>query len=173
MKRTMSQLRDEAEALARALEIGACGVDEVIAWADAQIVRESQPDWPLCEAALSRDRYPQDVAGILRQLPEPFSRRNVNQLLVTLLNARLKGDADLADRVASALYQMALADQIEDSGLKQTFWWARDALDLADAGYIAESRAQVVAEMARALEQAAEEAGIDWSVRVASMRPPA
>ena len=77
---------------------------------------------------------------MLRQLPEPPARRNVNGLLVTLLNAKLKGNFDLADRIASALYQMYLADEIEDSGLKQTALWAWDGLDLADAGYIAESR---------------------------------
>jgi len=167
----MSQLRDEAEALARALEIGACDVDEVIAWADAQIVRESQPHRALCEAALSGGRYPQDVAGILRQLPEPPARRNVNGLLVTLLNAKLKGNFDHADRIASALYQMFLTDEIEDSGLQRTGMWAWDALDLEDAGYIAESRAHVVTEMARALQRAAEETGIAWSARVGDMRP--
>jgi hypothetical protein len=73
--------------------------------------------------------------------------------------------------VASALYQMAIADEIEDSGLKQIAGWAWDALDLADAGHIAESRAQVVTEMARALEHAAEGTGIAWSARVGNMRP--
>lgn len=73
--------------------------------------------------------------------------------------------------VASALYQMAIADEIEDSGLKQIAGWAWDALDLADAGHIAESRAQVVTEMARALEHAAKGTGIAWSARVGNMRP--
>jgi len=167
----MSQLRDEAEALARALQIGVCDVSEVIAWADAQIACQSEPHWALCEVALSRDRYPQDVASLLRQLPESIARHNVNALLVTLLNGKLKDNSDLADRIASALFQMALADEIEDPDLQRIGRWAWDALDLADAGSIAESRAQVVTEMTRALEHAAAETRIAWSVRVGSMRP--
>src|SRR5262245_289862 len=59
----MSGLRDEAEALAEALEFGVCDVAEVIAWSDAQLLREEPPPGALCEVSLAHDRYPQDVAG--------------------------------------------------------------------------------------------------------------
>ena len=87
----MSRLRDEAEALAKALEIGVCDVAEVIAWSDAQILRADPPLGTLCEVSLAHDRYPQDVAGMLRQSPGTPAKSNVTRLLVTLLNDRLKG----------------------------------------------------------------------------------
>src|SRR5262249_27851149 len=136
----MSGLRDEAEALAGALEFGLCDVAEVIAWSDAQLLREDPLPGALCEVSLAYDRYPQDVAGLLRQCPGTPAKSNVSLLLVTLLDHRLKGDPGRAYQVASALYQMALAEEIEDPHLREIAWWAWDALDLAEAGHIQESR---------------------------------
>src|SRR3954469_2618781 len=98
----MSGLRDEAEALAEALEFGVCEVAEVIAWSDAQLLREDAPLRALCEVSLAHDRYPQDVAGMLRQCPGTPAKSNVSRLLVTLLDDRLKGDTGRAYQIASA-----------------------------------------------------------------------
>jgi hypothetical protein len=128
----MSQLRGEAEAPAKALEIGNCDVAEVIAWSDAQILREDSPPAALCEVSISHDRYPQDVAGFLRQFPGAPSKLRVRRLLVLLFRVKLEGDPSCADKVASSLYQMVLSEEIEDLNLKSIAWWAWDALDLAD-----------------------------------------
>lgn len=159
----MSQLRDEAEALATALEIGICDVAEIIAWSDAQILREDSPPAALCEISVSHDRYPQDVAALLRRCPgAPVSSR-VQRLLVLLVRQKLARDPGCADKVASALYQMALAEEIEDPQLKSMAWWAWDALDLADAGHIVESREQITNQMASALEDATRSGDASWS----------
>jgi hypothetical protein len=159
----VSELRDEAEALAEALEFGICDVAEVIAWTDAQILREDPPIGALCEVSLAHDRYPQDVAGMLRQCPGTPAKSNVSRLLVTLLDDRLKGDSGRASQIASALYQMAFAEKIEDPHLREIAWWAWDALDLADAGHIQESRQQIVGQIADALDRAAANAATRWS----------
>jgi hypothetical protein len=160
-----SQLRDEAEALATALEIGICDVPEVIAWSDARIVREDAPPAALCEVSVSHDRYPQDVAGLLRQCRDKPVKLHVQRLLVLLLRDKLCRDRSWAGKVASALYQMALADDIEDPDLKSMAWWAWDALSLADAGHIRESREQITNQMAAALDAAARLGDAAWSSR--------
>lgn len=159
----MSQVRDEAEALATALEIGICNVAEVVAWSDAQILREKSPPASLCDVSVSHDRYQQDVAGLLRQCPGAPVKSRVERLLVLLLHEKLSRDARCADKVASALYQLALADDIENPGLKSIAWWAWDALDLADAGLFQESREQITNQVAEALDEAARLGDVDWS----------
>jgi hypothetical protein len=164
----MSQLRDEAEALAIALEIGICDVAESIAWSDAKILREDSPPAALCEVAVSHNRYPQDLAGLLRQCPGTPVNSRVQQLLVLLLREKLNRDPGSADKVASALYQMALSEEIEDEQLKSMAWWAWDALDLADAGHIQESREQITKQMAATLEEAAHLGDAGWSFEFGS-----
>jgi hypothetical protein len=159
----MSQLRDEAEALAAALESGVCKVGEVISWADAQIMREDSPATALCEVALSYDRYPQDVAALLRKCPEAPDRSRAQRLLILLLHDRLKHDTGFADKVASAHYQMALSDEFEDPQLKSMAFWAWDALELADAGYSVESRAQITKQIAATLDHALRSGDTCWS----------
>lgn len=169
----MSGLRDEAEALAEALELGVCDVAEVIAWSDAQLLREDPPLGALCEVSLAHDRYPQDVAGMLRQCPGTPAKSNVSRLLVILLDDRLKVDTGRAYQIASALYQMALAEEIDDPQLRESAWWAWDALDLAEAGHIQESRERIAGQMAHALDQAAANAATTWSFAVVAGKPNA
>jgi hypothetical protein len=167
----MSDLRDEAEALAQALQLGVCDVAEVIAWADAQILREDLPSGALCDVSLARDRHPFDVAGLLREFPGTPARSNVSRLLVTLLDHRLKVAAGRPDRIAKALYEMAFAHEIEDPQLSEIAYWAWDALDLAEAGYIQEAWEEVVDKMSAALDRAAERAATTWSFGVNAREP--
>jgi len=156
-------LGEKAWALAEALYLSACGVAEVIAWADAQILRENSPDGTLCEISLSQKRTPHEVAWMLCQLSAPVDRHTVHGLLVALLNDKLKGDSCRAGQVASVLFQMYQADEIEDPDLQRIGGWADDALYLAEARHIMETPEQVLAEMAHALEQAAARADLSWS----------
>src|SRR5258708_38257213 len=99
----MLPLRDEAEALATALEIAAIDVDEVVDWADVQIAAQEEPHWALCNVATSRGKYPQDVASELRQLPDRADPAVVRSLLVQLIARKLKHDESRAYQLASAL----------------------------------------------------------------------
>jgi len=167
----MSRMRDEAEALARALEFGLCDVAEVIAWADAQILREDRPCEALCDVSLARGRYPQDVAGMLRRLPGMPDKAEVARLLLSLIKERLSREADCADRIASWLYQMALAEEIEDPRLRDVSWWAWDELYLAPLGYTGESREEIVRQMMEALDEATAKTSASWSFAVIGESP--
>jgi hypothetical protein len=56
--------------------------------------------------------------------------------------------------LASALFQMTSANEIDDPELRGLPWWAWDALDLAANRYIAETPAQVIERMRDILERA-------------------
>ncbi|MBL8796408.1 MAG: hypothetical protein JNM56_21090 [Planctomycetia bacterium] len=163
----MSQLRDEAEALARALETGLCGVAEAVSWSDCQILREESPPANICEVAISHDRYPQDVAALLRKCPGVPVNSRVQHLFALLAREKLRQNPDCAYGVAWALYQMAFLDEIEDSELRSIAWWAWDALDLADAGHILESREQIIEQMAAALDDATRSDVAGWATEFA------
>ena len=162
----MPPLRDEAEALAIALEIAAVDVDEVIDWADAMIAVEDKPHWALCNVATSRGKYPQDVASELRQLPDCADPVVVRSLLVQLIARKLRHDESRAYQLASALYRMASANEIDDPELRELAWRAWDALDLAANRSIAETPAQVIERMRDILDRAsvaAAQCGRDWT----------
>jgi hypothetical protein len=153
----MPTLREQAEALARALEVGAVFIDDAVAWADAQVEASDKPPWAIIEVATARSRHPQDLAGELRQVQGPCRKHVVQGLLVDLMARRLASDPRNADAMANALFDMALGNEIRDEPLQSFAFWAWDALDLADAGIIAETRAEIVdqmrAELARVVEQ--------------------
>ena len=119
----MARLRDEAEAMARALSLGACDLEEVIAWSDAQIAREDQPDGILCEVSLARDQPPGKVAGLLRQLPGNPAEADVAQLLIRKLDEWMTRDADQVSDIAHALFLMHCHDEIEDPDLAGVAAW--------------------------------------------------
>jgi hypothetical protein len=167
----MSRLRDEAEALAKALVFGVCDVAEVIAWADAQILRECSPPEALCEVSLAHDRYPEDVARLLREWPGTPDESEVGHLLVTLLNDRLKRDTGRAEGIALALYRMAFTEKIEDPGLRDIARWASDALHLAEVESWPETRKQVVSEMTAALDRVAARSPMTWSFAFTDLKP--
>jgi hypothetical protein len=154
----MSSLRDEAEALAYALEMSAVDVGEVIDWADAQIAAQAAPHWSLCEAATSRRKHPLDLASELRQVPGPSDPASVRSLLTQLIARKLRADASRAHQLASALFQMALDEEISDPELLELAWWAWDALDIADTGAISQTRSEIVERMLTVLERAAKDA---------------
>ena len=78
-------------------------------------------------------------------------------------NQKLLRGLSSPDQIASALFAMAFYDRIEDSDLKEVGFWAREGLELADAGYVEESREQIVNQMATALDRAATAAAATWS----------
>ena len=66
---------------------------------------------------------------------------------------RLERDRSAARLIASALYQMAMAEEIDDPELRRTAWWAYDAVDLAEDGTILETRDQVVDQLLETLHR--------------------
>ncbi len=164
----MSQMRDEAEALAGALEFGFCTVAEAVRWSDLQILREDLPHPALFNVSLARDCYPQDVVGMLRQLPGTPDHSRVNLALLTILDFRLKAEQDQAYRIAIALYDMVLAGHIADPRLKEIGSWAWDLIDLAGTELPWETRKETIEEMSAALNDVAQSAAVKWPVEIVS-----
>jgi hypothetical protein len=90
---------------------------------------------------------------MLREIPGQASKEIVQRRVISMMADQLAGDHALANGIASALYQLALADEIGDDELRALAWWAWDGLDLADEGTIAETREQVVSQMIDTLSQ--------------------
>lgn len=111
-------LKNEAEVLAVALEIGAVSIADVVEWADARIAMEDHPHWSVCELATLGASYEPDVARALREVPGIVDETRVRDGLVRRLARSLLEDRTRADRIASALYQLALANELPDENLR-------------------------------------------------------
>lgn len=148
-------LKNEAEVLAVALEVGAVSIEDVIEWADAVLERQEHPHWSICELATMGSSCEPDVVHTLRDVPGTADEVWVRSNLVRRLAQELAEDASSVDRVASALYRLALAEQLPRGELLSLAWWAQDELDLVDQRMVEGSRENIVAEMAQALNEAA------------------
>jgi hypothetical protein len=152
---TTNELRTQAEAFARALNVGAVVVDDVVEWSNDVIEREDHPHWTLCELATCRREYPPDVAHRLREIPGVADLAASRVLVLQMLSESLKRDPRCATQVAHTLSMLADADEIADFELNVLAGWAWDALDRADAGISRETRADIVDKMHKALEAVA------------------
>ena len=76
-------------------------------------------------------------------------------LVLRILSDSLARDSGCADQVARSLYDLAVAGEIVDPELKSLAWWAWDALDLAEARMIAETRDDIIDKMRSALDSSA------------------
>lgn len=167
----MSRTRDEAEALAGALELGLCDIPEVIAWADAQIAREDQPSEALCDVALARGRYPQDVAGLLRRFPGAPEKAETVRLVLTLMRERLNREDEAAEPIARMLHQMEHGGEIDNPQLMEIARWAWLVFDPWDCDYTEESRDETVRQMVDALTEATTKTPTAWSSLVIAEKP--
>ena len=152
----MAQLRDEAEALALGLEVGAVGRHEVTCWADAKVLQQDSPHWTLCDVAVAAVAYPQDLAGLLRSIPGETSPSSAIRLLIQLLVVKWDRGSLPPKELASVLGQ--LWPRLENQRLQGLASYAWDALDLAEEGLIEQSSAEIVRDLDAALHEAAHEA---------------
>jgi hypothetical protein len=93
----MSQLKDEAEAFAIALESTAADVNEVVAWADNRIAFLDHPDWTLFEVALAGKKSPSEVAVLLHRIPGTLDTQSVMRTLLQLMKEKLVSNPSRAD----------------------------------------------------------------------------
>ena len=149
-----SNLRTHAEALRIALDVGAASVDDAVAWARTVVTQSDHPHWAFCELATCSGKYPPDLHEFLGAVPGIVDEVSARALVVSMLADSLDAHPERADQIAQSLYQLALAGDLKDSPLAEVAWWSWDALDLADAGHIAESRNDVIEQMKAALRAA-------------------
>ncbi len=85
-----------------------------------------------------------------------------------MIAAKMLSDPSRAYQIAAGLFELYLVDEVEPPRLKKIAGWAWDALDLAEAGHIEETRKQVIDQMSAVLHDAALGADAAWSVGVGS-----
>ena len=147
--------KNQAQVLAVALDIGAASVSDVVAWADAVIAVEEHPHWAVCELATMGASYEPDVVRALRDVPGVVDDQWVRGEVLRRLGQGLAQDRSRADRVASALFGLAMANELPEGELASLARWASDALGLADQRIIEQTREEVIDEMLAVLNTAA------------------
>jgi hypothetical protein len=154
-------LKDEAEVLAVLLERGVTDVADVVAWADALVAAEPDPHWAICDLALMGSSQPLDVVGALRALPLPgvADEAWVRDETVRRLASGLAADRRRADRVAEALWDLAMTERLPDGEVQHLALWALDALSLATEGVTPETRDDVIDALLAGLTESAATSG--------------
>lgn len=128
-------IKEAAEVLAAAVEMGAATPGEVVAWADLVILNTDEPDLAVCEVALMRKEPRSNIASTLRQVEGSADLGVVRGVLIERLSEAHDEGLLTAERLAKWMYDDALRDGegwSEHYG-EALFYW--DALDLARAGY--------------------------------------
>lgn len=130
----MSTQKEEAEVLRKGLFHGLTSVNEVVAWADAQIVQVQAPHPALLDLALSRRAHPLDLCGLLAQVPGVAAKEIVARQIFKRMLEHLDRDESTAPTLACALYEMALAGEAPSEEAERQMWYFEDALTLARQG---------------------------------------
>ncbi|WP_165246236.1 hypothetical protein [Paludisphaera soli] len=158
----MARLRDEAEALAEALEFGLCDVRDAVAWADAWILREDVPHERLCDVSLASGRTPRAVMDLLHEFPGEPDRGAVDGLVLTILADRMRREPAPTAEVAWILNRMAHEGRLPDGHLCEVAWCARH--ELADADDLGITVEEVAANLRSALDAATASTPARWSI---------
>lgn len=127
-------LRDEAEALAIALEIGFASIEDVIDWADAKIVALDQPPYELIEVSCAGRQAVPDVAHALRAIAGTPDVAAASKIVIARMAAALDRGSTTAEKVARALYRMSLNGHVPEASAEGAMVGLDDAFDLAHGG---------------------------------------
>jgi hypothetical protein len=143
--------RDEAEALAIALDYEIASVADVVAWADAWLAAENSAHWAWSELALACGATEGHVIETLRRIPGEFDERHTYGLLLRSLLRRLR---EAPASAAKALFDLATNDALKGDAVIALAWRACDAIDLAEAQVTTEKVEDIVEEMRGVLTEA-------------------
>ena len=98
--------------------------------------------------------YEPDVVRARREVPGELAEAWVRQEVVRRTACELAENRSRADRIASALFTLAMANDLPGEQLHSVAMWAWDAPSLADDGYLEQTRDQVIDRMLDALRKA-------------------
>ena len=111
----MSSLRTTAKSLGMLLDFELLDVGRVIAWVDEMILAMDDPPIALIEASLL-GRDVNALVSALRDLPGEICHDEALRLTFLHMRELLAEDAEIAPRVARALFRMAMEDQAPEEG---------------------------------------------------------
>ena len=145
MVETLGQ-RDDAEALAIALEAGVVTVGEAIRWADREIESSAGASAEVIAVSLATKAAPAEVAHLLRSIPGELSRSQASRRALLYAKAALESGRASPTTIARSLHQMYWTGNVpcEDAG--GTMAWLDEGFYLASEG-IAGTVAEVEAEL--------------------------
>ena len=146
--------KDEAEALAYALESGFATLDQAKDWAYSRIATEDKPSEPLLELT-GPNLHPTDAVHNLRDVSgRPRDVETLRRIL-RRFGSVLRADPKLDSAIARALFSMAIDPEWSACAgdLTRSLYSFDDELDLARTGVYGD-RAEVVLRMQAFLDEA-------------------
>ncbi len=134
----------EAQALAYVLEIGAAGIREAQAWAEAEISSTSAPSEELLELATVKASA--EAISLLHALGVKAERSSVGRRVYVLLLAALQQNNISHEQVAELVVRLARENYAPSIEAEDESWYFDDAFYLASEG-IYGSRSEVATEL--------------------------
>jgi len=100
-----TKLREHADALGMALQIGLIGRDEIIAWVDGLIEKEVRPaDW-MTKLSLSKGKHPLDIVHMLHEVPGEANPDTSFQTLLQLMADKQPSVSSKDERLLRELFR--------------------------------------------------------------------
>lgn len=127
-------LRDEAEELAIALELGFASVEEAVEWAGANIDALEKPPYELMEVSCAGRSPPAEIAHLLRTIPGAPDVASASRRVIARMAAALDRGSAQPEHVAGALYSMYLNGGIPEPEAESEMIRLDDAFALAHQG---------------------------------------
>jgi hypothetical protein len=149
----MNDLRTQAEIFAVGLEFGLIDVSEVVVWADRNIESLDDPPLALLDVSMASRANNLDVANFLRQLTGEPNSDDLLRGIIRMVSDSLRTERRTPEEIARLLFLMALDETLPDGDLRKHAYGFDDAFDLAAAGYIEESREELIVQMHAVLDR--------------------
>ena len=126
--------KEQAEVLRYGLQAGIRTVAEAVAWADATIAADPQPDFAVIEVACSGRRRPREVVALLREVGGECDPVDVIRRAMADLRAALAADPARGPEIADWLYRLAVNGELPEEQFGLEPYSLGDLFELARAG---------------------------------------
>jgi hypothetical protein len=104
-------LKQEAEWLRVCLDQGFISRDDVVAWAEQQLVNSTSADPSVSDVALSSEKPLQDLLGILDSFPGTADRNDIVRRFLAEAAGRVRADPGLLQRIPRILATLVADDE--------------------------------------------------------------
>jgi hypothetical protein len=126
--------KEQAEVLRHGLQVGIRTVADAVAWADAIVAADPQPDFAVIEVACSGRRRPREVIALLREVGGECNAIDVIRRAMADLRSALATDPARGPEIASWLYRLAIDGDLPEEHFGLEPYSLEDFFELARAG---------------------------------------
>jgi hypothetical protein len=106
--------KEQAEILRQGLMVGTRTVADAVAWADAIIAADPQPDIAIIEVATSSPGLPSEVSALLRDVAGEYDPVTVLRGAMSDLRRALANDPGRGPEIARWLYELAISGELPE-----------------------------------------------------------